>query len=879
MQDAYTQNELALQSLKLAVEFLVPNGVFVTKVFRSRDYNALLWVFSQLFDKVEVTKPPSSRNVSAETFVVCRGFKAPRRIDPKFLNPKYVFKELDVTSSITGDDKTVASQAENKASDDPKVTTSKDLASSARLAHNAHDNVFNPETRKRKREGYEDGAILLHKTASSREFILASDPVGILGTFNAMTLPPPSAAGNAPDLASKNETPPGQARFNLSDIKVLDGVIASSEATTSEIRSLTEDLNVLGKGDFKRLLKWRSLIRQEIGLELTAEQKIAINEAKAQAEEEAEKARLANMNEDQVLDEEMRRLHAERLAELRKSRKHRNEAKNKELLRLQLKMGTPMDLADDVKDEALAGGDRATDVFNLDEEERVKRTKDGQKRVDKADMDELLSEEEASSDSESEEEEEPLDSDEEREHKLARLEQEADGGYEAWKQRKAEKDARFRAAEAKRKDKNRANEDEEWYGIKSGSDKESGDEEDDDDKDRSGYAGQMARKALEETYDSDDAEDEEDELAARVEAMRAAQSKEEASEKRRRAKAEAADAITSQPLVTDLQDPRKKKAAMSREANLWFANPLFQDLDKFDAQEADKEQDADTEQSGSSDDDGGEAEEDEELLDSESSEEGAEESTPASEDDDNDFEVVPRAPDFQPSAGEWAFEDSDEDQAKERLIQQRGLTTAEAVQLARQLVNNEKTKTDLVDEGFNKRAFADKEGLPSWFLEDEAKNYKANIPITKEAVEAIRAKQRALDARPVKKVAEAKARKKMRALRRLETARKRAEGIVAEDSAANGELNEREKAGSVKKILDKASKKQRGSEIKTVVSRGANRGLAGRPKGVKGRYRMVDSRGKKELRAQKRRDKKAGKKVSSSSSKNRTPNGYGRRQG
>lgn len=179
------------------------------------------------------------------------------------------------------------------------------------------------------------------------------------------------------------------------------------------------------------------------------------------------------------------------------------------------------------------------------------------------------------------------------------------------------------------------------------------------------------------------------------------------------------------------------------------------------------------------------------------------------------------------------------------------IITAEAMTLAHELATGKKSSADLLDDAFSKHAFrADRDGLPEWFVEDEGRHDKPHKPITKAAAQAIKEKMRAYNARPIKKVREAKARKKLRAADRLEKLKKKSDILAASEG-----MTEKEKADSISKMISKAGKKVRRPPIKVVVARGANKGK-GRPKGVKGRYKMVDSRMKKEIRAMKRKAKK-----------------------
>lgn len=81
------------------------------------------------------------------------------------------------------------------------------------------------------------------------------------------------------------------------------------------------------------------------------------------------------------------------------------------------------------------------------------------------------------------------------------------------------------------------------------------------------------------------------------------------------------------------------------------------------------------------------------------------------------------------------------------------------------MVNSKKTKNELIDESYNRYStFDEDDKLPAWFVEDEEKNFKKLPNIPSNITGKYKKKYEDINARPIKKVVEAEARKKKRVI-------------------------------------------------------------------------------------------------------------------
>ncbi|KAH8053607.1 RNA methyltransferase [Aureococcus anophagefferens] len=179
---------------------------------------------------------------------------------------------------------------------------------------------------------------------------------------------------------------------------------------------------------------------------------------------------------------------------------------------------------------------------------------------------------------------------------------------------------------------------------------------------------------------------------------------------------------------------------------------------------------------------------------------------------------------------------------------------AETLALATMMLRKSRPRSSSAS--YNRYAWNDPKDLPSWFLDDEKRHYRPQLPIKPALLAEMKQRFQNLAAKPIAKVAEARARKKTRADARLKAAKRKAEAVANDpDMSAGRKLKEVEKAmarGTARdarpdKIYVVASKSKSGVKKKTSAPKGAAKGS---------RVVTVDKRMKADKRAIKAQDKR-----------------------
>lgn len=705
--DAYSQAHLTLMALRLACDFLARGGCFITKVFRSRDYQPLLWIFQQLFHRVQATKPQASRHESAEIFVVCQGFLAPDKVDAKFFDPKFAFKEVEVQA------KTVT-----------ELVTKK----------------------KPKAEGYAEGDLTLYHRTSVTDFLRAANPV---------------------DFLSK-----------ASEIAIDDEELAQHPATTEDIRACCQDIKVLGRKELRSLLNWRTKLRRYVAKKLKEQAKaldISLSSEEEEGDEEESVAETKQASEEEAEEKEEEEQLNRTLAEMKAQEVAELKRKKKKLLREQRKQRERVELKMDLPGVSIAD-EGETGMFSL-------RTIRGQQLLEKVTQGDMNAADTFLSDlprddiyvSDAEDDDDTsLESD---------LDPEELAGVRTHSDLKERKRVQFAQVDDNKEEEGenpllipleeKAVLQEEQASLWFSKDGFSGIEDD-------------ADEALE---------------ISQAQLLFKSRRKE-------------------QPPPTDPPPPPTNLKTEKKSPHCQNETPKETEAvlgtEAVTGPGEDRDSSSDSDSSSSEDEDSWKVSR------------GVKRSR-GSKGDEDGFEVVPI-----------------EDPVKYRILDPEGLA------LGAVIASSKKAKRDLIDNSFNRYAFnEEEEELPEWFVQEEKQHRIRQLPIDKKEVEHYRKRWREINARPIKKVAEAKARKKRRMLKKLEQTKKKAEAVVN-----TVDISEREKVAQLRSLYKKAGLGKEKRQVTYVVAKKGVGRKVRRPAGVRGHFKVVDSRMKKDQRAQQRKEQK-----------------------
>lgn len=774
------QNELVLAALKTASDHLVKGGVFCTKIYRSVDYNALIWVLQQLFEDVQTMKPSSSRSQSSEIFLICIGFIAPKTIDAKLFDPNFVFKEIEDPGTKRPD-----------------------------VLHKKYEDSY-----KRQRSGYDDKlGMTLRATIKVADFIHSKDPVRVLTDMTEVVFE---------DDADK--------------------LYLEHPRTSEEVKIALSDLKVLGKIDFKKLLKWRQLMRDTYH---PAPEKPA--EEKKETDDE--------LDPEEKIMQEIDDMRYKAAVEDRKVEKKSRKAMRKERMRQQLGMHhNAFDVSDDQELFGLDPNLTADDIDKLAEVE-----------LDDEENDDLFSDDEEEAESDDGGVVEILDHD---------LEDELEDDYRRTMLQKRSKKAQTIGADAL--------EEREFKSDRTHSNKEHARKSSAESKLRA--KEQEDEELLDEVMDEDDSEEGDDDSdASDEEDEDASEAESEVSERPEK------DGRRSVKFMVSKSDD----AGVTGKAGKWFANPLFSTSQsvlssvstalqqsekeaskssnkrKRDTAEDDEDDDAkwdnympktdkelrkekrrkvlerkerklqrQMKKAGSLEDD----EDDEHRILSNGMDDEGFRIVPnetikskatgiaAADDRDTGFEVVSAGYSVKRAVGSddegsdnEGSDDGDDDDLRrhdDRVYDSdnedydrhdRLMTKA----IATMIVSHPSREKALVDASYNRFAFNDASGLPSWFLDDEMRHNKPQIPVPPALLDQIKNKYQmtGTNGKVIKKVAEARMRKKKRVLMQLKKAKKQA-SLLAE----NNELSERQKVKLLAKAMRGKNKDSTEKDRKIYVS-------------------------------------------------------------
>ncbi|CAH8384446.1 unnamed protein product, partial [Eruca vesicaria subsp. sativa] len=536
--------------------------------------------------------------------------------------------------------------------------------------------VLGTNKQKRNRDGYEDGESILRRVASASDFIWSENPLEVLGTVTSLSF------DNEASLPLKDH-----------------------ELTTEEIKILCDDLPVLGKNDFKYILKWRMQLRKA----LTPEKKeVAKTEPDVEKEELNEDDKLLNELEELTNAVDRKKKQEKKLLAKRRAKDKTRKATNPQI-------------------DALEDGYVDHDLFSLaaikGKKDLMAVDNDDDGNVNSNDV-ETEDRAEASDDSE----DSGLDSDEERERYTEQMEEAFDEAYDRYMVKKggsAKQRKRARQAHAEKLEE-----------------EGDGDEE------------------MKLDYDSD--------------------MNEEMGE--------------ANPLMVPLDDGEvQTKEEIS---NQWFSQDIFAEaVEEGDLGKDDSEDDMPTKKNLSI-----KAENKSKKKAAKASVLSGKQTSLASSKKEDDFEIVPA-----PVTDSDSDSSSDDDDVH---------TKAEILACAKKMLRK-KQREEMLDDAYNKYMYGDEGFLPKWFLDDEKQHRQPMKPVTKEEINAMKAQFREINARPAKKVAEAKARKKRAAAKRLEKVRKKA-NLISDKT----DIADRSKDKMIDKLYKKAAEPRKPKKELVVSKKG-----------------------------------------------------------